>query len=122
MSEQVEVAGGWLGAYAYDGPMQDQPPVRFEATFLPAPGAGRFSGSILDAGQMGEANVTGSQTGRKVQFPKQYLRPGMKPIAYQGTLSEDGRVLTGTWQISAEAQGVWDARRLWSEPAEDTGR
>jgi hypothetical protein len=114
MSEQISIAGGWLGTYAYQGP-----PTRFEATFTPALGEGRFSGTILDDGRLGEANATGSQTGREVRFVKLYLRPGMAPVAYQGTLSEDGRTLTGTWRIGADAQGIWDAHRLWSEAADN---
>ena len=129
------VAGGWLGTYYYED--RTQMPVRFEAT-LRLEGdlaKGRFGGTILDDNYLGEADVRkGVQDGRFVRFTKVYLhanaRDGVYPVRYQGTLSEDGKVMTGNWQLSelrggvgrrVRVQGTWEARRLWSAESAEEG-
>ena len=127
----TSVAGGWLGTYEYRGLQAWHPPVRFEATFTLRGSQGRFTGTILDDGPLGEAGVNGSQHGLYVSFTKVYLRPGHEegatcPIEYEGTLSEDGRSLTGVWQLKHPARGrrtvrvhgACEAHGLWSETAE----
>ncbi len=127
--ENGSVTGGWLGTYAYQGRYSWQPPVRFEATFTPGEGGG-FGGTILDDGDLGLADVVGSQSGRQVRFTKTYRVTNASgwetaPVEYEGTLSEDGRSLTGTWMIASggggrrdsRIHGVWDAHRLWGEEA-----
>lgn len=109
------IAGGWLGTYAYGERAGRQPPVRFEATWA-AGDAGRFTGTVLDDGPLGEAHTDGMQSGRQVAFTKVYVNDAsslLHPIAYEGTLSEDGTQVTGTWRLGI-ATGTWDARRLWS--------
>lgn len=140
--EVYSIGGGWLGAFHYGGSAsQWERPVRFEATFT-APGAeGRFLGTILDDGPLGAANVhEGVQIGRGIRFTKVYIRPPSEyetaPIYYEGTISEDGRRITGTWEMrmpvpgrprrSLRTRGTWEARRQWSEeeetePAEASG-
>ena len=113
--EQGSVGGGWLGTYSYKGGLGMQPPVRFEATFTEPDGEGKFQGTILDDHGLGEANVTGGQSGRGIRFSKRYRRRGQASVSYEGTLADDGRTMQGTWQIADFAHGVWDARRLWSE-------
>ncbi len=111
------IAGGWLGTYAYGGIESRQPPVRFEATWTMQSDDGRFSGPVLDDGALGEADTDGMQTGRQVAFTKVYVNQSSSythPIAYEGTLSEDGTTVAGTWRLS-RISGTWDARRLWSE-------
>ena len=123
------VTGGWLGTYAYQGRYSWQPPMRFEATFTPVEDG--FRGTILDDGDLGIADVVGSQSGRQVRFTKTYRVSNTggadtAPVEYEGALSEDGRNLTGTWMIAARGagrrvtriRGVWDAHRLWGEEAE----
>ena len=108
------VGGGWLGTYAYKGTARDRPPVRFEATLTEPDGEGAFSGTILDDGRLGEAAVSGGQSGRGIRFTKTYRRRGLAAIFYEGTLTEDGRTMAGTWRIAGDVHGVWDARRTWS--------
>src|SRR5689334_10024354 len=119
------IAGGWLGTYYYRVAHAWQPPCRFEATLSPLRSDGRFTGTILDDGPLGIADVTGTQTGRRVDFTKVYAGPGggarrLAPIDYEGTLSEDGRSVSGTWRIEApapgqsrrpEVHGTWEAHR-----------
>lgn len=79
--------------------------------------------------------MIGAQHSLYVGFTKAYLRPGFEegatgPVEYEGTLSEDGRFLTGTWQIrlptrgrrTVRLHGAWEAHRLWSEIAEVEAR
>jgi hypothetical protein len=112
--EPGTIGGGWLGTYAYKGALAAQPPVRFEATLTPPDSDGRFTGSILDDGGLGEADVRGEQSGTGLRFSKIYRRRGQAMVSYEGTLADDGQTMQGTWQIRA-AHGVWDARRAWSE-------
>ena len=130
------IAGGWLGTYAYQGRYAGQPPERFEATFTLPDREGHFTGSVLDDGPMGAADVTdGLQAGLAVRFTKIYrtrqTEPGneLLPIQYEGTLSEDGRFMRGLWMILPRARGrrvnsmrihgVWDAHRLWHEAEQE---
>ena len=113
--ESGTVGGGWLGTYAYKGALKAQPPVRFEATLTEPDSDGTFTGTILDDGRLGEADVTGQQSGRGIRFTKVYGQRGHPPVSYEGTLADDGRTMTGTWKIAGAAHGVWDARRAWSD-------
>lgn len=113
---QGTIGGGWLGTYAY---AVNARRVRFEATFTEPDAEGRFAGTILDDGSMNEADVSGGQGGRGVRFSKAYKKKGLAPVSYEGTLSDDGRTMRGTWRIANSAHGDWDARRLWSEGEAD---
>jgi hypothetical protein len=124
------IAGGWLGTYYYGNTVQT--PERFEATFSTPGREGNFGGRILDDGVLGEANVIeGVQSGREIAFIKIYVRPPAghetAPVYYEGTMSEDGKLLTGTWMLhfssrrnrTSTLRGTWEARRLWTEVAEE---
>ncbi len=115
MSEAHTISGGWLGTYAYGGAGRSQSAVRFEATIAAPAGDDQFTGSILDDGKLGEADIRGEQSGLSFRFTKTYRQPGSPQIFYEGTLAEDGQTMTGTWRISRTAFGVWDAHRAWSD-------
>jgi len=117
--ETHSIAGGWLGTYYYDSHRE---PSRFEATFSPLGADGRFAGRILDDSLLGEASANnGVQTGRSISFVKVYIRPPRShitaPVYYEGTLSEDGKTMAGTWRLTQSTHGTWEARRLWFEEA-----
>ena len=131
------ILGGWLGTYYSRN--RHQMPVRFEATFSALrDDATGFGGTILDDSSLGEATVShGQQTGPNVRFTKTYRKPevgyGDSPIFYLGTMSDDGKRITGDWEMHIRRQGKlrrrkgsWDARRMWEEAqeeqAESTGR
>ena len=134
MSDVKSVAGGWLGTFYYAN--RTLLPVRFEATFArlseKGDGAERFNGSIMDDdGGHGDAQVSqGVQQGTFVRFVKTYTppMPGLFPVHYVGTLSAEGRLLTGHWKITLvqnrhararEITGTWEARRRWTADADD---
>ncbi|MBC8101825.1 MAG: hypothetical protein H7Z41_04475 [Cytophagales bacterium] len=123
------ILGGWLGSYCYR--TRHEMPVRFEATFSRArKGEHGFGGAILDDSPLGEAGVShGLQTGPNVRFTKTYQDPPAEyetaPVHYLGTLSDDGRLVTGTWEMQLRHNGKiqrttgrWEARRLWAEAEE----
>jgi hypothetical protein len=109
----MNISGTWLGTYWQNGQ-----PTRFEVTF--AQGGNALSGSILDDSPLGEAQLSGEVVGRSIQFVKRYLTSALLPIVYAGTISEDGNLMTGTWQIDAGrgfmkrkqiVSGNWEAHR-----------
>lgn len=100
----MNISGTWLGTY-----WQKETPTRFESTFTQ--GGNILSGSILDDGYLGEAQVTGEVIGRSVWFTKRYLISSPAPIDYSGTLSEDANFISGTWKIGKAFSGTWEAHR-----------
>ena len=126
------VAGGWLGTYYYDRKAATEP-ARFEATFSAMARTGRFDGKILDDSALGEARaLEGQQSGDSVSFAKVYIKPprghAVAPVQYEGTLSEDGKRITGTWRLeynhptkrrAVRMNGTWEARRLWYDLQEE---
>lgn len=100
----MDVSGSWLGTYWQDGM-----PTRFEVTFVQSNNA--LSGSILDDNYLGEAQLSGDLTGRRIHFVKRYLTSSPVPIAYIGTLDEAGNFMSGTWKIDRRYSGTWEAHR-----------
>jgi hypothetical protein len=104
-----DLSGGWLGTYWYLGRRH---PCRFEATLTHAAASGRLSGTVLDEGGLGSATVGGTTTGQAVTFTKVYADPTLEPVEYAGTVSEDGRSMSGHWVIRQDkrviARGTWE--------------
>ena len=130
------IAGGWLGTYYYLGTQRTNQPARFEASFEGG-AAGQFAGTILDDSRLlGMADVRGHQIGLIVRFSKVYQKviPGGRTmrVEYEGSFSEDGRVMCGRWRITGPyglpipgAYGTWEAHRAWvaeEEPEALAGR
>src|SRR5579884_594887 len=89
---QHSITGTWLGNYYYDS-LRD--PHGFEAVFVQS--GEQLEGSILDDGRLGEAHLTGTMAGSSLNFCKIYNGAARNPIHYEGTLSEDGKSITGRW-------------------------
>ncbi|MBT9311437.1 hypothetical protein [Leptothoe kymatousa] len=100
----AELTGSWLGSY-----WQAETPTRFEATFVQAHNS--LSGRTMDDGPLGEAQIQGDVTGRRITFSKQYFNNPTYTIQYSGTVSEDGNHITGQWQFDAKHSGPWEAHR-----------
>lgn len=100
----ADLSGMWLGTY-----WQRDTPTRFEATLVQ--GGNALSGSVLDDGYLGEAQLSGTVSGRQVRFVKCYLTSTQTPIDYTGTVSEDGNHMTGQWSIPGFDAGPWEAYR-----------
>ena len=117
----MDISGEWSGIYFYSGQLANKPPIHFQILFSPVDVGGSFVGHITDANNIGEAVVTGTQTGNSFEFTKTYRTTryqSPKPIFYQGSVSDDGLYLQGSWcivrkffGISLKAEGLWRAQR-----------
>jgi hypothetical protein len=125
-----KIAGKWRGHYQV--PHFPQHDSTFTA-YISENGSS-IEGAIEDDCQLGEATLTGSFSFPSVQFTKVYLNQGRiddvvkrgnktmivssfygPPVEYQGTMTDDGKEMSGTWTISsdnANARGTWTAYRL----------
>jgi hypothetical protein len=100
----TDLSGMWLGTYWQRGN-----PTRFEVTLVQ--GGNAISGRVLDDGTLGEANLSGTITGRHISFVKHYLASSPSPIHYTGTVAEDGNYISGEWRIGRSDSGPWEAHR-----------
>lgn len=100
----ADLSGTWLGTYWQQGV-----PTRFEATFVQS--GNTLSGNILDDGNLGEARLSGSVTGRNVSFTKRYLITSPESVSYIGTVSEEENYIQGEWNIGSRFSGPWEAHR-----------
>lgn len=100
----IDVSGEWLGTY-----WQLWMPTRFELTLVQ--GGNALSGNVLDDGYLGEAQVSGEITGRRIQFSKRYLAKPKYTVVYTGVLSEDNDLMQGRWRIGWLESGTWEAHR-----------
>ena len=105
-SNKNNLSGSWLGNYYYESSAQ---PFGFEAVF--AEMNGNVEGSILDDGKLGEALVIGTFADPLLTFSKKYGNSALEVVSYEGTISDEGKKLSGTWQIKTAAKGSWLAWR-----------
>jgi hypothetical protein len=127
------IAGEWRGHYQY----HQSPDLGsgFSAFFSEI--SGRIEGTIVDDFSPGKASLTGSFSFPSVQFTKVYLKAGQvehidiqankttytietfgDPVEYEGSMSEDGKSMSGTWVINSKnalSTGSWTAYRLEEE-------
>lgn len=101
------IQGNWQGRYFYKTRAEA---FAFEAVFIEI--NGRVEGNILDAGRLGEAVVAGTFGYPSLEFTKRYYQETRGgPVRYRGTMSEDGKMLSGTWQLASGTAGTWLAVR-----------
>ncbi len=100
----ADISGTWLGTYWENGTQ-----TRFEATLVQA--GNSLSGRILDDGPLGEAQISGDVTGRRISFSKKYVTSTPYPISYTGTVAETEDFMSGTWSIAGNGSGRWEAHR-----------
>lgn len=127
------VSGEWRGHYTY----RDRPDHGSGFNAFITEAAGQISGSVVDDVSLGRASIAGHFSFPKIEFTKVYSNQGEQteviqeggkkyllvtnsrhPIYYEGTMTEDGKTMNGTWSItSAEtpASGNWFAHRLEEE-------
>jgi len=115
------IAGEWRGHYRYrECPDQGS---GFSAFITET--AGRIEGTIIDDFKPTNASFTGSFSFPSVQFTKVYSNPAQVtyPIEYQGSMSEDGKEMSGTWLLhdinNVCHTGTWIANRV-DETEENT--
>jgi hypothetical protein len=104
-TDSTDLTGTWLGTYWHNAE-----PTRFEASLVQ--GGNALSGSILDDGPLGEAQLAGEIIGRRVKFSKQYVTANPRAIEYTGTLNEEANLIQGVWVIvGTKHSGNWEMRR-----------
>lgn len=101
------LSGNWYGNYYY---ANSETAYGFETVFIEE--GGHVTGNILDLGVKGEANVTGTFSYPRLSFTKIYYSKASNPVKYEGTMSSDGKTLSGKWEIPPMAKGGWMAWRV----------
>ena len=111
-----DINGQWRGFYSY----QKWPDAGsgFDADFYESKGT--LEGSITDHDMLlGEASLSGSFNFPSVKFVKVYMHAHKVPINYEGTMSDDGKSMSGKWTIvelsGDTSTGFWSAHRLDEE-------
>ncbi|MBK9143925.1 MAG: hypothetical protein IPM23_15605 [Candidatus Melainabacteria bacterium] len=105
-----DASGKWRGFYTY----RHNPDAgcAFDAHLEVEEGV--LSGRIHDDYELGEATVSGAYHFPSINFTKVYVSGEHAPIHYVGTMSEDGRSMSGTWLIThgqIRWSGTWRAHR-----------
>ena len=104
----MDLTGQWSGSYVYPGELD---PVPFNAAIRDHDG--RLSGLVDEPGgawstiDVAHAVLTGERRGRDVSFTKVYdaIEAFPDPVAYDGTLDEDGCEIVGEWHIGPSWSG-----------------
>ncbi|CAN5404633.1 hypothetical protein BH10CYA1_BH10CYA1_00830 [soil metagenome] len=103
-----KIDGKWRGHYTYSA--NTDLGSSFDADFEDLEGA--LSGEIVDDEWLGAAVIVGSFSFPDVQFTKQYTTIKVPSIDYKGTMSNDGKTMSGKWVITRPAsRGTWHAYR-----------
>lgn len=116
MGNDHGITGNWRGHYTYSTNPDEGS--NFDAIFVESEGS--LKGNIRDESMLGEAVLNGTFAYPNVSFVKTYYTRGMSPINYTGTMSSDGKTITGRWIIVApnsplEVKGTWMAHRVDKE-------
>lgn len=109
MSHKID--GKWRGHYTYSA--NTDIGSSFDANFEDRKGA--LSGEIVDDEYLGAALIVGSFSFPTVQFVKQYTTIKVPSIDYDGTMSDDGKTMSGKWVIFQSInplRGTWHAYRI----------
>lgn len=98
------LTGRWDGTYSYPDVPEAGPITPFLATLIDR--GGGLTGTIIEAHEFvistAHSTLIGQRIGRSVHFAKTYHDAGddyRETVLYYGTLSGDGDVITGEWQI-----------------------
>ena len=117
----MDVSGFWTGEYAYDSVKGLK--VEFKAGLVQT--GAILSGDTTEentfadqCGQILIAELFGKVSAQNVSFTKQYKNgpPGQEKILYQGSISNDGSFITGTWTIMSSWTGSFRMTREIEQP------
>lgn len=105
----MNVSGFWTGEYSYNEIASSIIPFQTELNQLGAILEGQTTEQNSfdeQAGQILIANLFGKVSGQSITFTKAYSNSpvGKDKIHYSGTLSTDGKSITGNWNI----KGIWN--------------
>ena len=117
----MDVSGFWTGEYAYDSVKGLK--VEFKAGLVQT--GAILSGDTTEentfadqCGQILIAELFGKVSAQNVSFTKAYKNgpPGQEKILYQGSISDDGSFITGTWTIMSRWTGSFRMTREIEQP------
>ena len=117
----MDVSGFWTGEYAYDSVKGLK--VEFKAGLVQT--GAILSGDTTEentfadqCGQILIAELFGKVSAQNVSFTKAYKNgpPGQEKILYQGSISDDGSFITGTWTIMSSWTGSFRMTREIEQP------
>ena len=117
----MDVSGFWTGEYAYDSVKGLK--VEFKAGLVQT--GAILSGDTTEentfadqCGQILIAELFGKVSAQNVSFTKAYKNgpPGQEKILYQGSISDDGSLITGTWTIMSSWTGSFRMTREIEQP------
>ena len=118
----MDVSGFWTGEYAYDSVKGLK--VEFKAGLVQT--GAILSGDTTEentfadqCGQILIAELFGKVSAQNVSFTKAYKNgpPGQEKILYQGSISDDGSFITGTWTIMSSWTGSFRICLLYTSPS-----
>jgi hypothetical protein len=117
------IDGAWLGRY--DAYIAGRFLPSFKARFHVTGDLRTFTGKIYDVGPGGDAEVTGTHYGRRIQFTATYLaattETKVSESLFDGLLSDDGDSISGNWVIKngffRSVSGPWQVFRVNSRRA-----
>ena len=117
----MDVSGFWTGEYAYDSVKGLK--VEFKAGLVQT--GAILSGDTTEentfadqCGQILIAELFGKVSAQNVSFTKAYKNgpPGQEKILYQGSISDDGSFIMGTWTIMSSWTGSFRMTREIEQP------
>ncbi|SFR80044.1 hypothetical protein [Sphingomonas jatrophae] len=121
--DRMNLTGAWFGSFSYLGTTQAD--VSFIATIEEVAGlvTGETSEHTDVAGLQVElkAILRGSREGADVSFIKAYDGAGMAAhaVEYRGTLSDDGKRVSGAWEMEGVMGGFEMHREIVDVAAEE---
>lgn len=112
----MDVTGFWTGDYAYDAGKGLTVQFKADLKQIGAIISGDTTEENTFADQCGKiliAELFGKVSGQYVSFTKAYTNgpPGQEKILYQGSISDDGRLITGTWTMMSMWSGIFRLTR-----------
>ena len=108
----TNLTGLWLGAYTYPDMIEAIP---FTASIQDngdvIVGETTEAGLPWDPYDSAHAIIDGRKTGTEVAFTKVYDTIEDSAVRYEGTISDDGEEIHGSWTIIGESSGPFTMRR-----------
>ncbi|KEO89024.1 hypothetical protein EH31_13335 [Erythrobacter longus] len=112
--DTLDLTGTWDGTFSYKE-VRGGPKTPFLATINET--SGLFSGTVTEPHRIGsrtmQAIIHGSRQGHRVSFSKDYEAVDhsyQSTVQYRGTMSGDGQVISGVWNIGSWS-GVFEMTR-----------
>ena len=115
MADSTNLTGSWDGTFSYPDVPEAGPITPFLAKI--SDNGGVIRGTVIEPHEFqpgsAHSNILGQRIGRSVHFAKDYHSAGefyRETVLYFGTVSSEGDLITGEWQIE-HWRGPFEMRR-----------